>query len=60
MPVVTVDMFEGRTVEQKRAIVEGITVTFAKIGVPAENLNIIIRDVPKQNWGWAGKLASDK
>jgi 4-oxalocrotonate tautomerase len=60
MPVVTVDMFEGRTAEQKRIIVEGITVAFGKIGVTPEQLNIIIRDVQKQNWGYNGKLAADK
>ena len=34
MPVVTVDMWEGRTVDQKRQLAEGITASFEKIGVP--------------------------
>jgi 4-oxalocrotonate tautomerase len=59
MPVVTVEMWEGRTVEQKKQLVEGITDTFARIGVPREALHIIIQDIPKHNWGHAGKLASE-
>ena len=59
MPVVIVEMWEGRTVEQKKQLVEGITDTFVRIGVPREVLHIIIKDVPKHNWGHTGKLASE-
>ena len=59
MPVVTVEMWEGRTVEQKRQLAEGITASFEKIGVPKEALQIIIKDVPKHNWVIGGKLASE-
>ena len=59
MPVVTVRMWEGRTIEQKKQLVEGITETFIRIGVPREALHIIIQDIPKHNWGHAGKLASE-
>jgi len=59
MPVVTVEMWEGRTVEQKRQLVEGITGSFVQIGVAPEALQIIIKDVPKHNWAIGGKLASE-
>jgi len=59
MPVVTVRMWEGRTVEQKKQLVEGITETFVRIGVPREALHVIIHDIPKHNWGHAGKLTSE-
>jgi len=59
MPVVIVEMWEGRTVEQKRQLAEGITEAFVKIGVPPEALHIIMKDNPKHNWAIAGKLASD-
>jgi 4-oxalocrotonate tautomerase len=59
MPVVIVEMWEGRNVEQKKQLVEGITDTFVRIGVPKEALHIIIQDIPKHNWGHAGKLASE-
>ncbi len=60
MPVVTVEMWEGRTIEQKKQLAEGITSSFEKIGVPKEVVQIIIKDVPKHNWATGGKLASEE
>ena len=60
MPVVTVEMWEGRTVEQKKQLVEGITSAFVKIGVPPEHLHIILKDNPRHNWAIGGKLASEE
>ena len=59
MPVVTVEMWEGRTIEQKKQLVEGITTSFVKIGTSAEAVQVIIKDVPKHNWAIGGKLASE-
>lgn len=59
MPVVTVEMWEGRTIEQKKELVEGITSAFAKIGTSPEGVQIIIMDIPKHNWARGGKLASE-
>ena len=60
MPVVTVDMWDGRTVEQKKQLAEGITALMTtKLGVPPEAVIIIINDIPKHNWAIAAKLASE-
>jgi len=53
-------MWEGRTIEQKRQLVEGITSAFSKIGTSPEALSIILKDNPKHNWGRNGKLASEQ
>ena len=58
MPVVIVEMFEGRTVEQKEKLIHGITKAFEEIGTKAESLNIVMHDVPKSNWGSKGQQAS--
>ena len=60
MPVVIVEMWEGRTVEQKKQLVDGITASFTKIGTPPEAVHIIIKDNPKHNWATGGKLASEE
>ena len=60
MPVVTVEIWEGRTIEQKKQLVEGITSSLVKIGVPQEAVHVIIKDNPKHNWATGGKLASEK
>lgn len=59
MPVVTIEMWSGRTIEQKKKLVEGITSVMTNIGISAEAVQIIIKDNPKHNWAIAGKLASE-
>ena len=59
MPVVTVEMWQGRTVEQKKRLVEGITEACAGIGIPREQVTVILKDNPKHNWGQGGKLAEE-
>ena len=58
MPVVIVEMWEGRSEEQKEKLIKGITRAFEEIGVRPEWLNIIIHDVPRSNWGLSGQQAS--
>lgn len=61
MPTINVQLFEGRTVEQKRAFVKAVTeVTVATLGSSAESVDIIIEDVKRENWATGGKLWSDE
>jgi len=59
MPVVIIEMWEGRTREQKKEICEGISQIFIKQGVPPEMIHIIMHDNSKKNWGNAGKLCAE-
>jgi len=58
LPVVIIEMWEGRTDEQKEKLMKGIFKAFEEIDVPPEALNIIIHDIPKTNWGLRGGQAS--
>ena len=58
MPVVIVEIWEGRTDEQKEKLIKGIFKAFEEIDIPPEALNIIIHDIPKTNWGMRGGQAS--
>ncbi len=60
MPVVTIEMWAGRSLEQKKQLVSDITASFVRIGTPPEVVHIIIKDVPKHNWATGGKLASEE
>ncbi len=60
MPVVIIEMWEGRTIEQKKKLAEGITSAMEDIGVPPQAVQIIMKDSPKHNWASAGKLASEE
>ena len=60
MPMVTVSMFEGRTLEQKRAMVKGITEAIADaISCDIGAVQITIYEVPRYNVSKAGVLVSD-
>ncbi|UCB60081.1 MAG: 2-hydroxymuconate tautomerase family protein [Candidatus Bathyarchaeota archaeon] len=58
MPVVIVEMWEGRTTEQKAKLIKSITKAFSEIGVDAQHVSIIIHDIQQANWGMSGKQAS--
>ncbi len=61
MPVVTVQMWPGRTVEQKRKLVKAITDAMVEhAGAKPNNLHVIIQDVELENWGLAGVLGVDR
>ncbi len=60
MPVITVEMYEGRTVEQKRELAKAITDAVVRIAkTTPEGTHVIYKDVKKSDWAIAGKLASD-
>ena len=59
MPIVKIDMWEGRTDKQKEKLIESVTNAVADtLGISKENITIIINDVPKTNWGIKGEQAS--
>ena len=59
MPLIVVNMWPGRDESAKRRIAEGITKVFVDEGVPREVIEVIMNEVPKQNWAMGGKLHSD-
>jgi 4-oxalocrotonate tautomerase len=60
MPVIRIEMFEGRSVDQKRACAEAVTKAWCDTcGGTPQAVTIIFADVAKSDWASAGKLASD-
>jgi 4-oxalocrotonate tautomerase len=61
MPIVRVEMWPGRTHDQKAQLAKAITDAIQTIiGVPPEATTVVFEDVSKENWAQAGKLASDQ
>jgi 4-oxalocrotonate tautomerase len=61
MPMITVDMFPGRTEEQKRALVHELTEAMVRTcDVNREGVWVVLREVPRENWAVGGTLASDR
>ena len=59
MPVIDVYLWEGRSREQKKEIIKGITDIFVKQGVPPQAVTVILHDIKKEDWGTAGKPADE-
>jgi 4-oxalocrotonate tautomerase len=61
MPEITVNALEGRTIEQKRALVRDITAATVKhFNVEPEAVVVQIIETPRHNKAKAGVLFSDK
>ena len=57
MPVITVEMFEGRTREQRERFSQAVTEAAAQIlQAPVDHTWIVFREYPKSYWAMGGKL----
>jgi len=60
MPFITVKVLEGKSVEQKRQLIERMTqVACETLDVDPSKVFIFIEDLEKDNYGKNGKLFSD-
>jgi 4-oxalocrotonate tautomerase len=61
MPLVKIDMWAGRTPEQKEKMIKKVTEAICEsVGCPKESVWVVIEDVPKENWGISGEQCSKK
>lgn len=61
MPTIRIELFEGRTDEQKRACAKAVTEAVTKtLGGSADAVDILFFDMTKNNWATGGVLWSDK
>lgn len=60
MPVITIRMAEGRTLEQKRVLADEITAAVTRtFGVDPEIVTIFFEELKTENIARAGKLLSE-
>lgn len=60
MPIIRVELLEGRSVEQKREFAELVTREGARIlRCTPEAINVVFAPVAREDWAVAGRLASD-
>lgn len=56
MPLAQIHILEGRTDEQKSAVIEKVSAALVEaLGVPLEAVRVVIAEVPKNHWGIGGK-----
>ena len=60
MPVIQITISQGRSVEQKRELIEVLTKETARImKTQEEKIRILIYEGSKENWGNAGIMGLD-
>ena len=60
MPVIQITISQGRSVEQKRELIEVLTKETARImKTQEEKVRILIYEASKENWGNAGIIGLD-
>ena len=61
MPMVIVEMWEGRTVDQKRKLIKAITDAMVEhAACTPDHLHVVIHESKKENWGKAGVISVDE
>lgn len=61
MPTIRVELFAGRTVEQKRALAAALTeATVRTLGGSPDGIDIVFFDIERHDWSTGGQLWSDK
>jgi 4-oxalocrotonate tautomerase len=60
MPFAEVTIIEGRTKDQKAAVIKKVTDALVEaLDAPIETVRVCIREVPAENWGIAGTPKSE-
>lgn len=61
MPVVTVQLYEGRSLDQKRHLAGAITKAMVEhAGADPSGLHVVLQEIPPENWARAGVLGIDR
>lgn len=61
MPFITIELIEGRTEEQLKAMIEEVTEAVSKnAGAPKENIHVFVEELKKDRYAVAGKLKSEQ
>jgi 4-oxalocrotonate tautomerase len=61
MPVVRIEMYDGRSLDQKRQLVKEVTDVVARVtGNSPQGVHVIIEEVKRENWAIGGLLWPDR
>jgi 4-oxalocrotonate tautomerase len=61
MPTIRVELFAGRSVEQKRALARALTdATVTTLGGRPDAVDVVFVDVERHDWASGGELWCDK
>jgi len=60
MPTIRVELFEGRSVEQKRALAQALTEACVRtLGGSPDGIDVVFFDIARHDWATGGRLWID-
>jgi phenylpyruvate tautomerase PptA (4-oxalocrotonate tautomerase family) len=54
---ISIDAFAGRSLDAKRALYREIVTRLEPFGIPKDHVKILLRELPRENWGIRGGQA---
>lgn len=57
--LLSIDLYPGRTGEAKRKFYQDVVEKLGAFGIPEDHILISLKEIDRENWGVAGKAASD-
>jgi phenylpyruvate tautomerase PptA (4-oxalocrotonate tautomerase family) len=58
--LVSIDLFKGRSPDAKRRLYTALVTNLGRLGIPAGDVKILLREIPPEDWGIrGGKPASE-
>ena len=58
MPLIQINMMEGRPPEKIEALIKNVTATVSEtLDAPKESIRILVTELPKTHWGIGGTSA---
>ena len=61
MPTIRVELMEGRTAEQKKALVQALTQAVVDtLGSKPESVDVLLFDIKRQDWATGGVQWSER
>lgn len=60
MPIIRIEMLEGRSPEKKAALIRRVTEAVVEtLGVEAEQVRVLLYDIPHEHWGVGGRSKAE-
>ena len=59
LTLITIDLFEGRSLNAKAALYQALVRNLAPFAIPANHIKTLLREIPRENWGIRGLPATE-
>lgn len=61
MPIIHVNLIEGRSKEKVSEVIRNITTTVSEtLDAPVESIRVLVTEIPSTHWGAAGTTMAEK